>query len=198
MKKFIFSIGIILASGLYAVFANQNSSAVAILPPSVAGTSDTTSASTPVGANANPSSGSGSGSSSGASAAIAAATKPAPATTQTPAPVSTPAPAPAPKPAPAPTGQYKDGTYTGSAADAYYGTVQVAAVISGGKITDVKFLQYPDTHSTSVFINQQAMPYLTQEAVQAQSANVNIVSGATETSMAFQKSLGSALVQAKA
>ncbi len=93
---------------------------------------------------------------------------------------------------------YKDGTYTGSAADAYYGTVQVAAVISGGKITDVKFLQYPDTHSTSVFINQQAMPYLTQEAVQAQSANVNIVSGATETSMAFQKSLGSALVQASA
>ncbi len=196
MKKFIFSIGIILASGLYAVFANQNPSTVAILPPVVAGTSVNPNS----GANAdtNLSSGSGSGSGSGASGAIAAATKPAPVATQAPAPVSTPTPAPAPKPAPAPTGQYKDGTYTGSAADAYYGTVQVAAVISGGKITDVKFLQYPDTHSTSVFINQQAMPYLTQEAVQAQSANVNIVSGATETSMAFQKSLGSALVQAKA
>ncbi len=62
----------------------------------------------------------------------------------------------------------------------------------------MQFLQYPDTHSTSVYINQQAMPYLQQEAIQAQSANVNIVSGATDTSIAFQQSLASALAQAKA
>lgn len=91
---------------------------------------------------------------------------------------------------------YKDGTYTGSVADAYYGNVQVQATVSGGKITDVKFLQYPDTHSTSVYINQQAIPYLQQEAIQAQSANVNIVSGATYTSQAFVQSLTSALSQA--
>ena len=60
---------------------------------------------------------------------------------------------------------YKDGTYTGSVADAYYGNVQVAVTISAGKITDVKFLQYPDSHGTSVAINQQAMPYLRQEAI---------------------------------
>ena len=92
--------------------------------------------------------------------------------------------------------QYKDGNYTGSTADAYYGNVQVAVTIMGGKITDVKFLQYPDTHSTSVEINQQAIPYLKQEAIQAQSANVQIISGATFTSQAFQQSLQAALSQA--
>ncbi|HVA97239.1 MAG TPA: FMN-binding protein [Candidatus Acidoferrales bacterium] len=93
-------------------------------------------------------------------------------------------------------GQYKDGSYTGSVADAYYGYVQVQATISGGRISNVTFLQYPNTHNTSIMINQQAMPYLQQEAIQAQNANVNIVSGATDTSMAFQQSLQAALSQA--
>jgi uncharacterized protein with FMN-binding domain len=95
-----------------------------------------------------------------------------------------------------PSGQYKDGTYEGSVADAYYGNVQVSATISGGKITDVKFLQYPDTHSTSVIINQQAMPYLKQEAIQSQNFNVQVISGATFTSRAFMQSLAAALSQA--
>jgi uncharacterized protein with FMN-binding domain len=90
----------------------------------------------------------------------------------------------------------KDGNYTGNVADAYYGNVQVSATISSGKITDIKFLQYPDTHQTSVVINQQAMPYLIQEALQAQSSNVQIISGATFTSQAFQQSLKAALSQA--
>ena len=100
----------------------------------------------------------------------------------------------------APGGQstsYKDGTYTGSVADAYYGNVQVRVTISGGQITDVVFLQYPDTHATSVMINSQAMPYLKQEAIQAQSANVQIVTGATFTSEAFSQSLQAALAQAR-
>jgi uncharacterized protein with FMN-binding domain len=93
-------------------------------------------------------------------------------------------------------GKYKDGNYTGSVADAYYGSVQVEVTISGGKITAVKFLQYPDTHATSVAINQQAMPYLQQEAIQAQSGNVQLISGATFTSQAFIQSMNSALSQA--
>src|SRR5581483_7148043 len=44
---------------------------------------------------------------------------------------------------------YKDGQFTGSAADAFYGLVQVQAVISGGKLTDVKFLQTPNDRETS-------------------------------------------------
>jgi uncharacterized protein with FMN-binding domain len=92
---------------------------------------------------------------------------------------------------------YKDGTYTGSAADAFYGTMQVQAIVKNGKIADVQFLQYPNDRDESVQINQQAMPMLKQEAIQAQSANVDIVSGATDSSQAFMQSLASALSQAK-
>jgi len=91
---------------------------------------------------------------------------------------------------------YKDGTYTGDAANAYYGNVQVQAVISGGKLVSVNVLQYPSDHSTSVAINQQALPYLKQEAIQAQSAHFQIVSGATFTSQAYMQSLENALSQA--
>ncbi len=94
-------------------------------------------------------------------------------------------------------GQYKDGSYTGDVTDAFYGNIQVKATINGGKITDVQFLQYPNDRRTSVEINQQAMPFLKQEAIQAQSASVDIVSGATQSSEAFVKSLQSALDKAK-
>lgn len=92
---------------------------------------------------------------------------------------------------------FKDGTYTGSSTDAFYGNIQVKAVIAGGKITDVQFLQHPDHATRSIAINIVAMPNLKQEAIQAQSADVNIVSGATDSSNAFIQSLSSALTQAK-
>lgn len=102
-----------------------------------------------------------------------------------------------PSPTPKPKGLYKDGQYTGDVTDAYYGNVQVQAIITGGKIIDVKFLDYPQDRRTSVQINSQAMPYLTQEAIQTQSAQVDIISGATATSEAFIQSLQSALVKAR-
>ncbi|MBI5405757.1 FMN-binding protein [Candidatus Kaiserbacteria bacterium] len=95
-------------------------------------------------------------------------------------------------------GLYADGSYTGSPADAYYGTVQVVAIVRNGKMTDVQFLQHPDNQPNSRYINGQAMPLLTQEAIRAQSAQVDGVSGATFTSQAFVQSLSSALAQAKA
>jgi uncharacterized protein with FMN-binding domain len=64
---------------------------------------------------------------------------------------------------PAKKGHYKDGTYTGSVEDAFYGNIQVRATINSGKITDVQFLQYPSDRGTSVMINKQAMPILFQE-----------------------------------
>lgn len=93
---------------------------------------------------------------------------------------------------------YKDGQYTGTAADAYYGFIQVQATIQGGKLTDVQFLQYPSDRRNSVEINSQAMPQLKQEAIQAQSAHVNTITGATDTSQAFAQSLTTALTAAKA
>jgi uncharacterized protein with FMN-binding domain len=91
---------------------------------------------------------------------------------------------------------YKDGQYTGQVADAFYGAVQVQVDIQGGKIANVQFLQYPNDRRTSVRINSQAVPMLQSEALQAQSAQVDIISGATLTSQAFIESLQSALVNA--
>ena len=92
---------------------------------------------------------------------------------------------------------FKDGRYTGNSANAFYGNIQVQVNISGGKISDVQFLQHPDHATRSIAINTVAMPNLKQEAIQAQSADVNIVSGATDSSNAFIQSLSSALTQAK-
>ena len=119
-----------------------------------------------------------------------------PAPTPAPAPAPTPAPAPAPAPTPAPQGQYRDGTYTGPSVYVHYGNVQVKVTIANGKIADVTFLDYPQDRSTSRMINSQAIPQLQQEAIAAQSASVDGVSGATMTSQGFIQSLSNALSQA--
>jgi len=93
---------------------------------------------------------------------------------------------------------YRDGSYTGSVEDAQWGYVQVKAIITNGKITDVKFLQYPNDRSRSRYINSIADPQLISEAIQAQSANVDFVTGATDSSLAFMQSLTDALSQAQA
>ncbi len=93
---------------------------------------------------------------------------------------------------------YKDGSYTGSVADAQWGVVQVKADIMHGKITSVQFLQYPNDRNRSIEINSYADPQLSSEAIQAQSAQVDIVTGATDSSMAFMQSLSDALSQARA
>ena len=92
---------------------------------------------------------------------------------------------------------YKDGEYDGCIADAYYGSVQVRAIIESGKLSDVQFLSYPSDRSYSIEINKQAMPLLTADAIKIQCAQVDIVAGATNTSNAFIKSLDSALINAK-
>lgn len=129
-------------------------------------------------------------------AATSAATTHPSQSSDAPSPATPDTPLPQSLPSPSGVSGYKDGTYTGDSADAFYGNVQVQATIQAGKITDVKFLDYPHDRGTSIFINSQAMPYLKSEAVQAQSANVDIVSGATQTSLAFIQSLGSALAKA--
>jgi uncharacterized protein with FMN-binding domain len=91
---------------------------------------------------------------------------------------------------------YKDGIYTGTVADAFYGNLQVAVTISGGKITDVTFPQYPNEAGHTAELSQMVMPELKAEAIAAQSANVQIISGATQDTQAFQQSLASALTQA--
>ena len=118
------------------------------------------------------------------------------------------APAPQPTAVPQPTSRsrssatnnqttYKDGSYKGPTVDVYYGLVEVQVNVQNGKIADVQFLQYPNDRRTSIRINDIAMPYLQQEALQAQSAHVNIISGATLTSEGFMMSLDAALKSAQ-
>jgi uncharacterized protein with FMN-binding domain len=96
-----------------------------------------------------------------------------------------------------PSSGYKDGTYTGPVLDVNWGYVQVQATIQSGQISNVQFLQFPSDRRTSQRINSIANPELEQEAIQAQSANVDIITGATLTSEGFQQSLQAALNQAK-
>jgi len=168
MKKFILSVGVLGVFILYAWHVQtENNTSVAIAPnPTLS----------PIGPT----------STSATSAPVVAGSGPNPTNT----------PTATPKGQYDPQLRYKDGNYTGSVADAFYGNIQVQVIISGGKITNIVFLQYPNDRPTSKMINAQADPMLSQEAIQAQSANVSGVSGATASSGAFIQSLQSALQQA--
>ncbi len=86
-----------------------------------------------------------------------------------------------------------DGKFDGGTYDAYFGPVQVEVTVLGGQVTDAQALQYPDHRRTSIAINNQALPWLKKEAVQAQNSRINIISGATLTSRAYIKSLADAI-----
>jgi len=91
---------------------------------------------------------------------------------------------------------YADGEYTGSEIYAYYGMLRVKAIVKSGKIDDVQVLEFPSDRATSIRVNAYAVPLLRTEAIQAQTSEVDIVSGATQTSAAFKESLASALALA--
>ncbi|MET8836635.1 FMN-binding protein [Micromonospora sp. NPDC004540] len=86
-----------------------------------------------------------------------------------------------------------DGTATGSVAQTRWGPVQVKITVTGGKITDVTVLQVPDGNHRDQEINDYAVPILRQEALAAQSARIDTVSGATVTSDGYRESLQSAI-----
>lgn len=88
-------------------------------------------------------------------------------------------------------------TFTGSAVNTRYGPVQVAITVSGGKVSDVSVPLYPNSNSRDMEINQRALPILIQETLDQQSAEVDMVSGATYTSDGYRQSLQSALDEAK-
>lgn len=85
------------------------------------------------------------------------------------------------------------GSYTGTAVQTRFGTVQVQVTVKGGVITDVTALQLTDAEQRSVQISNRAAPVLRSEVLDAQSANVQTVSGATVTSDAYLTSLQAAL-----
>ncbi|MCU1483909.1 MAG: FMN-binding protein [Actinomycetia bacterium] len=130
---------------------------------------------------------------------VASASTAAPATTTTPSTSSSTASAGDPTTttstsaaATATSGAYVDGTWTGGVATMRYGPMQVQVTISGAKVTAVTVLQEPGD-GKSQRINAQAVPILESQAVAAQSANLDGVSGATYTTVSYEASLQSAL-----
>lgn len=91
---------------------------------------------------------------------------------------------------------YTDGTFVGRRESAYYGIVQVEAIINGGNIVNIKILSYPNDNGTSRYINRIAIPDLIKEAVRVQGSHVQHISGASLTSEAFHLSLHTALLKA--
>jgi uncharacterized protein with FMN-binding domain len=85
---------------------------------------------------------------------------------------------------------------TGAVASTQWGPVQVELTVASGKITQVDVLQYPAGNPKDDEINSYALPILTRETVQDQTANIDMVSGATVTSTGYVQSLQSALDQA--
>jgi uncharacterized protein with FMN-binding domain len=84
-------------------------------------------------------------------------------------------------------------TVTGETAQTRWGPVQVKITVKNGKITDVTAVQSPSDNPRDQEINSYALPQLKSEALAAQSASIDTVSGATYTSDGYRQSLQSAL-----
>ena len=88
------------------------------------------------------------------------------------------------------------GTFDGTTASTPYGPVQVRLTVTDGVVTGAEAIQLPSGNSYDARVKAYAVPVLNQEAVDAKSAAIAMVSGATYTSGAYKKSLQSALDKA--
>jgi uncharacterized protein with FMN-binding domain len=123
-------------------------------------------------------------------------TSPAEAPPQAPVVLASRAAAPAPPPV-QPPAHYASGDFTGESTDTAWGLVQVRVSVRDGAITAIDPIDYPQHRNRSIEINEWALPVLEREVIQAQSADVDIVSQATTTSLGYMQSLTTALAQAK-
>ncbi len=134
------------------------------------------------------------------SGAVAAGPPARPSTASTPPPTTRPSTATGPGATrstnPPATTSGAARTIDGDPIDNPYGTVQVEIAVQGNHITNVAALQLPQDRQYSAELSQAAGPILAQESLQAQSAQIDIVSGATYTSQGYAQSLQSALDKA--
>ncbi|WP_448628420.1 FMN-binding protein [Geodermatophilus sp. URMC 64] len=87
-------------------------------------------------------------------------------------------------------------TVTGPSADTRWGPVQVQITVADGVLTDVTVVDYPRELGKDRQINARALPVLVQETIDAQSADIDMVTGATVTSEGYLESLQGALDEA--
>jgi uncharacterized protein with FMN-binding domain len=113
---------------------------------------------------------------------------PLPAVTGTPDPDAVP---------PIPAGTHlEDGDYESEKIAFEWGDLRARIVVTGGKITTVQIMSYPDHRSQSLYLIQLADPILTSEVIKSQQSKVDVVSSATNTSYAFQDAIASAIIKA--
>lgn|SRR3954451_6318 len=118
-----------------------------------------------------------------------------PRVTAVPGSNATPAPAATTGSGSGSSGSSASATVDGPVVSTRFGPVQVEVVVAGGKVSDVVALQLPSGRRSGQ-ISTYSEPILHDEALQAQSASIDTVSGATYTSEAYAKSLQAALDQA--
>lgn len=185
MKRIVYALmatvtGLVLLFSYRTSVAPEAASALSDVAPVSSGTTAAAPAPTPSStATASPSASASSGSSGSAASGASSGSTSSGSTGQTPS------------------SGLRDGTYTGAAANTRYGPVQVQLTVSGGLITDVQVPEYPSSNGRDQQINSRALPTLMDETIQAQSAQVDMVSGATYTSTGYRTSLQSALDQAR-
>jgi uncharacterized protein with FMN-binding domain len=90
----------------------------------------------------------------------------------------------------------EDGDYTSDRVQFEWGDLRVRIVVTGGKITTVQIMSYPDHRSQSLYLIQLADPYLTREVIKTQQSQVHVVSTATNTSVAFRDAVAGAIIKA--
>lgn len=93
-------------------------------------------------------------------------------------------------------GELKDGKYRGPQSDAYYGYVEVQAIVEDGHLAQVVVVHSPKSSPLSRSLSSKSLAKLKKQAVASQSAAVDIITGATLTSKAFAQSLTGALASA--
>lgn len=164
-------------------------------PPSPAGSAGTPAPGSPPSTVASGTNGSASAA-PGGSATPGSGTASSPTAATTPTSAGAPvAPSPASAAPPAPTTTVGAQSFTGKQVSYQYGVLQVQITEQGGHITNVSEVVDQASDARSAQINSQAIPRLNQEALSAQSANIQAVSGATYTSDAYIQSLQSAIDQ---
>jgi uncharacterized protein with FMN-binding domain len=126
-------------------------------------------------------------------AGVPLAAGPSTQTTTPPAPTSTAAGSASPPSTAATAPSAATRTLNGPVITTEYGPVQVRVTMKGTQLVDVQALQLPSDRSRSARISQYAGPQLRTEALQAQSANIDLVSGATYTTQGYIDSLQGAL-----
>jgi uncharacterized protein with FMN-binding domain len=90
----------------------------------------------------------------------------------------------------------KTKTYKGPLVDTRWGPMQAVIKVKNKKIISADDILNPETFR-SQYIDSVAVPLLTQETLQAQNANINLISGATVTSEGYIQSLQTAVSKAK-